>query len=188
MRKIDEIIVHCSATRPAWMEAFSTASKVNEIRRWHREDRGWSDIGYHYLIDRDGTVAEGRPVARAGAHVLGHNATTIGVCLIGGHGAAARDVFDEHFTYSQSRALFALLRRLRDAHGRVPVSGHNDYAAKGCPGFNVHEWLIAAHERERQAFNAASQRAAEAAPAAGLAPSLLGALRRLIARLQGGSP
>ena len=67
MRKIDELIIHCTATRAEWMSDNSTAAKVKEVTKWHL-DRGWSDCGYHYLIDRDGTVAEGRPVEQAGAH------------------------------------------------------------------------------------------------------------------------
>ena len=67
MRKLDTIIIHCTATRSGWMEDSPTTEKVNEVRRWHL-DRGWSDVGYHYLIDRDGTIASGRPVERSGAH------------------------------------------------------------------------------------------------------------------------
>lgn len=81
MRDINEIIVHCTATRPDWWQGKSTSEKVDEIRRWHVEDRGWRDIGYHYLIDRDGTVAKGRPVEQVGAHCKGHNTGTIGISL-----------------------------------------------------------------------------------------------------------
>jgi hypothetical protein len=98
MRKIDEIIIHCTATRPNWWEDKTTEEKVAEVKRWHVQDNGWSDLGYHYLIDRDGTVAKGRPVEKAGAHCKGHNSTTIGVSLFGGHGSSERDTFNEHFT------------------------------------------------------------------------------------------
>ena len=57
MRPISEIIVHCSATRPEWCASTTTAAKVAEIRRWHVSDRGWRDIGYHYVIDRNGVLA-----------------------------------------------------------------------------------------------------------------------------------
>lgn len=145
MRPINEIIVHCSATRPEWMRDAKTPAKVAEIRRWHVQDRGFSDIGYHYVIDRDGTVAKGRAVERVGSHVKGHNTGTIGVCLVGGFGSAATDKFEEHFSWQQHKALAALLVDLRKQFPAiVKVSGHNQYAQKACPGFNVPSWYAAA--------------------------------------------
>jgi len=141
MRKITEIILHCSATRPNWMHDAGTAAKVAEIRRWHMQDRGWRDIGYHFVVDRDGSVALGRPVEQTGSHVKGRNAGTIGVCLIGGHGSSAYDDFSENFTQAQDKAVRALIAELRERFGDVPVSGHNDYAAKACPGFKADKWL-----------------------------------------------
>ena len=140
MRKLTEIIVHCTATRPDFMAGQSTAAKVAEIKRWHVQDNGWSDIGYHYLIDRDGTVATGRPIERDGAHVQGHNAGTIGISLFGGHGSAETDAFAENFTPDQERALAGLIDKLRAKYGNLALSGHNQYAAKACPGFNVPSW------------------------------------------------
>ena len=141
MRALNSIVVHCSATRPNWMDGKSTAAKVREIRLWHTRDNGWSDIGYHIIIDRDGTVCAGRPMERVGAHTVGRNTGSVGVCLIGGHGAAATDRFDQHFTVSQDRALRAVLADLRRKYGNLAVSGHNEHAAKGCPGFHVPTWL-----------------------------------------------
>jgi N-acetylmuramoyl-L-alanine amidase len=141
MRKITGIIIHCTATRPEWMEKRPLAEKVAEVRRWHVKDRGWRDIGYHYLIDRDGKVATGRPIEQDGAHVQGHNRGTIGVALIGGHGSAASDMFADHFTAAQDKALRKLVDDLRAKHGRVAVTGHNQYANKACPGFSVARWL-----------------------------------------------
>jgi hypothetical protein len=144
MREINEIIVHCSATRPNWFDGKSTAEKVGEIRNWHVNDRGWSDIGYHYLIDRDGTRARGRPVERSGAHTRGKNAKSIGICLLGGHGSSENDSFSDNFTAVQDKAARALIAELKSRHGVTKVSGHNEYAAKACPGFKVSEWLAAA--------------------------------------------
>jgi hypothetical protein len=152
MRKIDEIIIHCTATRPNWWEDKTTEEKVAEVKRWHVQDNGWSDLGYHYLIDRDGTVAKGRPVEKAGAHCKGHNSTTIGVSLFGGHGSSERDTFNEHFTVEQNKALRELLADLSDTYGIKKISGHNRYSAKACPGFNVPRWLArkpAAPERTK---------------------------------------
>lgn len=143
MRKINEIIIHCSATRPNWMKGKSAEEKVAEIRRWHVQDRGWSDIGYHYIIDRDGKVVEGRPVDRAGAHTKGHNKNTIGVCLIGGHGSAKTDDFMDNFTHAQRMALLPIIIQEQKKASRffpgivLKVSGHNQYASKACPGFDV---------------------------------------------------
>lgn len=143
MRPLNEIIVHCSATRADWWAHLPTSEKVAEIRRWHVKDRGWKDIGYHYLIDRNGTVATGRPLEQVGAHVQGRNIGTIGVCLIGGHGSAETDRFEQHFTVQQDKALRHLLADLQHRYKISKVSGHNQYAAKACPGFNVPKWLNA---------------------------------------------
>ncbi|MEM9968474.1 MAG: N-acetylmuramoyl-L-alanine amidase [Pseudomonadota bacterium] len=148
MRDISKIIVHCSATRPAWMADVSTSAKVDEIRRWHTVDRGWGDIGYNYVIDRDGTVMIGRDLDKdgdtfddIGAHTGGHNARSLGICLIGGFGSAANDAFEDHFTEAQNLALRKLISDIEERLGNVAVTGHNDYAAKACPGFKVDRWL-----------------------------------------------
>jgi ribonuclease HI len=140
MRNISEIIIHCTATRADWWQSRSTSQKVAEVRKWHVSDRGWSDIGYHYLIDRDGTVAEGRPLDRNGAHVRGHNSGTIGIALFGGHGGSENDVFLDNFTPEQEAALRGLIERLETQFGTLKLSGHNQYAAKACPCFRVPEW------------------------------------------------
>ena len=142
MRDINEVIIHCTATRPNWWEGRSAEEKVREVRQWHL-DRGWSDVGYHYLIDRDGSVVPGRPVEKIGAHVKGHNKGTIGVALFGGHGSASTDQFSDHFTQEQADALTHLLAELQQKFPSInKISGHNDYTnAKSCPGFKVDPWL-----------------------------------------------
>lgn len=142
MREINEIIVHCTATRPEWRAGQRTSTKVREVKRWHVKDRGWSDIGYHYLIDRDGTVAAGRPVERSGAHTRGRNHNSVGVALFGGHGGTSHDRFVANFTPEQDKALRKLIADLRAKYPAIMVvSGHNAYAAKACPCFQVPEWL-----------------------------------------------
>jgi N-acetylmuramoyl-L-alanine amidase len=141
MRRLDEIVVHCTATHAGWRGGDTTAARVAEVRRWHVQDNGWSDIGYHYLIDRDGTIATGRPIVRAGAHVAGRNAHSVGVALFGGHGSAATDDFHKHFTIMQEQALRRLIASLMADYPSIrTVSGHNQYAAKACPGFSVPKW------------------------------------------------
>lgn len=142
MRPVDEIIIHTTATRPDFMEGNSTGAKVKEVRRWHTSPPlNWSDVGYHYLIDRNGTVALGRPVERVGAHVKGHNTGTIGVALFGGFGSSANDEFADHYTSAQDKALRKLIADLKDEYGIRKVTGHNNYASKACPGFRVDKWL-----------------------------------------------
>ena len=145
MRPLDEIIIHCTATRPEWWELRSTADKIAEVRRWHVEERGWRDIGYHFLIDRNGYTVAGRPLDQVGSHTKGKNTGTIGIALFGGHGAAADDKFGDHFTPDQDQSLRALLVRLmRQYPGIRTVSGHNHYAKKACPGFSVPSWYAKA--------------------------------------------
>lgn len=141
MRLINEIILHCTATRPEWMDGKRTSEKVAEVRRWHMHDNGWRDIGYHFLIDRDGTVAKGRPIEQVGAHTMGHNVGTIGISLFGGYGSAANDKFADHFTPQQDAALQKLIGLLTAIYKIAKVSGHNQYAAKACPGFYVPGWF-----------------------------------------------
>lgn len=138
---VREIILHCSATRPEWLGNAPLAAKVAEIRRWHTRDHGWRDIGYHWIIDRDGQRAAGRRETEIGAHVAGHNAGTIGICLIGGFGADADDTFADNFTPAQERTLRALIADIRSRTQIVKVTGHNSYAAKACPGFRVVDWI-----------------------------------------------
>lgn len=144
MRHLDTIFVHCTDTRPDWWADRRAEDKVNEVRRWHKE-RGWSDVGYHYLIDRDGTVVEGRPIERTGAHVKGHNKGSVGISLFGGHGGSQDDLFDEHFTPEQDRALRKLIAQLRMEYPSITkVRGHNEVSPKMCPCFTVSKWMKSA--------------------------------------------
>lgn len=141
MRNIDTIIIHCTATRPNFWEGKSAQQKTDEVRRWHVEDRGWSDIGYHYLIDRDGTLVEGRPLERTGAHAKGHNTGSVGISLFGGHGGNVSDQFEDNFTEDQDRALRELIAKLKADHPITKIMGHNEVANKACPTFVVRDWL-----------------------------------------------
>lgn len=148
MRKIDEIVIHATAYRPDWMEGRSIEDKIAVIREDHKHSRKWKDIAYHYLIDRDGTVGKGRKDSVIGAHTKGNNSHTLGVALMGGYQAKADDVFEDHFTEAQNRALRKLLGTLIDKYDIEGISGHNEYANKGCPGFNVRKWM---EERKKRA-------------------------------------
>jgi N-acetylmuramoyl-L-alanine amidase len=134
MRSITHLVVHCSATPPALDVG------VKEIRRWHVEGNGWDDVGYHYVIRRDGLVEEGRPVEQVGAHVSGHNASTIGICMVGG--IAADSTPQNNFNSRQFDALYALLLTLHHKFPGAEVLGHRDFpgVAKACPCFDVRDW------------------------------------------------
>lgn len=140
MRKITEIFVHCDAYRPTFMEGASTADKMAVIEE-DQKARGFARFAYHYYIDRDGTLATGRPEADVGAGVRGHNSNAIHVCLAGGFGSAADDTFETNFTRDQDAALARLLSSLKVKYPGATVRGHNEVANKACPGFNVQMWL-----------------------------------------------
>lgn len=134
---VTEIILHCADTRPDWMAGHPLTEKVAEIRRWHVQQRGWRDIGYHWVIDRDGAIVPGRLETEIGAHVEGHNRGTIAICLLGGYGAKANDLFERNFTPAQAAAMRRLIGEIKGRAAIRNLSGHNYYAAKACPGFNV---------------------------------------------------
>ena len=131
MRQIKEIILHCSAT------AEGRDYTVADIDRWHKA-RGWRGIGYHYVIYRDGSVHPGRPVEQIGAHCTGHNANSIGICYIGGLAADNKTPKDTR-TPAQIQALRNLVGELKKKYPGARVHGHNEFAAKACPCFNVRE-------------------------------------------------
>lgn len=129
-RRIEEIIVHCTATpegRPV---------RVNTIRGWHI-GQGWRDIGYHWVVLLDGTIAPGRPESQVGSHVAGHNSGTLGVVYVGGVGADGKTPKDTR-TPAQKAALLDLCRALIQRYPAIrKVTGHREYAAKACPSFDV---------------------------------------------------
>lgn len=129
MRTINEIIIHCSATPEG--KDFSVA----DIDRWHRQ-QGWQGIGYHYVVYRDGSVHNGRPEARQGAHCLGHNEHSIGVCYIGGLASDGKTAKDTR-TPAQRASLRRLVAELLLKYPAAEVHGHNEYARKACPSFDV---------------------------------------------------
>ena len=139
---VDTIWIHCAATRPQWMAGHTLAAKVEEIRRWHIA-LNWRDIGYHWIIDRDGQIAPGRPETVKGSHVRGYNDRSLGICLIGGHGSNATDRFEDHFTPQQKTALRHLISDIKSRTPIRAVRGHNEVAAKACPGFHVdqEDWM-----------------------------------------------
>ena len=141
MRTINEICIHCTATRPNWLPGKTDQDRVAELRRWHVEENGWKDIGYHYIITRAGRVITGRDVNESGAHEPKINKTSIGVVLFGGFGSTPNDAPEANYTPEQLAALRQLVDQLKIEHGIRKVTGHNQYSNKACPGFNVPRWL-----------------------------------------------
>jgi len=142
MRPIHEIVIHAAATRPEWWADKRSSEKVAEVKLWHTRDRKWSDLGYHAMIDRDGTVVKGRPETKVPASVKGHNTGTLAVCLFGGFGGSADDKFKDNFTPAQDAALRKWIKDKQIQYPTIKkISGHNEYAAKACPTFRVGPWL-----------------------------------------------
>lgn len=130
-RDIKEIIVHCSATPEG------ADFTVSDIKNWHLQ-RGFSDIGYHYIIYRNGSIHKGRDESIAGAHCTGHNSTSIGVCYIGGCAKDGKTPKDTR-TNAQKKSLISLLRELKSKYPKSKIYPHYKFANKACPSFNAEE-------------------------------------------------
>lgn len=126
--------VHCSATPP------DVDIGADTINQWHK-DRGWSEIGYNFVIRRNGLVEVGRPMDAQGAHVLGYNDVAIGVCLVGG--VDSKGKADNNFTTQQFESLLLTLKFIRCYAPDAFIQGHRDFPGvkKDCPSFSVREWL-----------------------------------------------
>lgn len=129
-RHINKLIVHCTAT-PEGKDY-----TVDQIRNMHIKGNGWSDIGYHYVIYRDGTVHCGRSESVAGAHTTGYNSNSIGICYVGGLASDGKTPKDTR-TLAQKESLVKLLKELKAKYPSATIHGHNEFANKACPSFNA---------------------------------------------------
>ena len=125
------LIIHCAATKP------SMDIGLTEIRKWHL-DRGWRDVGYHYIIRRNGEVELGRRIDDMGAHASGYNHKSIGACLIGG--MADDNSAEDNFTDRQWTALLDLVKQIQVEYNDINIIGHNEVSKKECPSFDVQKW------------------------------------------------
>lgn len=130
------VVIHCSATRP------SADIGAKEIRRWHVVDNKWSDIGYHFVIRRDGTIERGRDVKMKGAHCPAFNAHSIAICMVGGVNDDGKPA--SNYTSDQWASLKTLVFGLWLEYPTITgVCGHRDAPneKKACPSFDVGMWL-----------------------------------------------
>ena len=129
MREITEIIVHCTATMPG------QECNAKIIERWHKE-RGFTSIGYHYVVLPDGTLESGRPLSNVGAHCQGHNARSVGICYVGGLDVNCKP--KDTRTPEQKTTLECVIRLLKGVFPKAKVYGHHDFnPGKACPCFDA---------------------------------------------------
>ncbi len=140
--KTKYITIHVSATK----EGVDIGRK--EINTWHL-NKGWSGIGYHYVVRIDGTLEVGRSESKIGAHVRGFNRNNIGICIIGGLDKNYKPI--DSRTYKQKETLESFLRFLKLKHPNATIQGHRDFSpdrngngivepfewTKHCPCFNA---------------------------------------------------
>ena len=130
MRKLDKIILHSTAT-PEGRHVDAA-----EITRWHLE-RGFDTIGYHFVIQLDGTIELGRFINKVGAHTKGKNRGSVGIAYVGGCDAdmEPKDTLND----KQHESLLLLVDEIRNRYGDLSLHGHNEFSNKACPSFDVIE-------------------------------------------------
>tara|TARA_R110002096_G_scaffold47334_2_gene126309 strand:- start:281 stop:694 length:414 start_codon:yes stop_codon:yes gene_type:complete len=130
MRDIEYIVIHCSATMP------SMDVPIERVKKWHLQ-RGWSDIGYHYYITRDGKIHKGRNLSTIGAHVRGYNKTSIGICYEGGIDESGEP--EDNRTIAQKKSLLKVVEILKFVFSGAIAQGHRDFpnVKKACPSFDA---------------------------------------------------
>ena len=129
-RKINLIVVHCTATEEG------KDYTVDWIRKVHKS-KGYSDIGYHYVIYRDGSLHVGRNINLVGAHARGFNTGSIGVVYVGGCPKGDLKHNKDTRTPQQKETLLHLLKDLRKMYPHARIVGHKDLNATGCPSFDA---------------------------------------------------
>ena len=145
MVRINKIIIHCAATpNGVALSARHKKSAAHVIDDWHEHagfrreinnrinfNRHLGYIGYHFVIDADGTLENGHKIGEIGAHCKGQNQGSIGICLVG----------TDRFTMRQWDVLAKLINELAQKYPQATLHGHREFAAKICPGFDVAEWV-----------------------------------------------
>lgn len=134
MRQINSIILHCTATR------IGQSITMQDIYRWHVKERGFSDIGYHFVVFPDGSIKEGRNIQTVGAHCIGHNSTSIGIAYVGGLDADGNPT--DTRTQAQRQSLVKLVLDLSSKYkvNYYEIHCHNEFAKKACPCFQIQDF------------------------------------------------
>lgn len=129
------IVVHCSATRP------SQDVGAADIRKWHKA-KGWADIGYNWVIRRNGKIEAGRAENLVGAHEPTRNRNGVGVCLVGGVSEKDFTKAENNYTPEQWAALEKLIGQILTRYPKAKVQGHRDCpnVRKACPSFDAMKW------------------------------------------------
>ncbi len=138
-RAIEEVGAHCKGHNSisigiCYIGGLSKA----DIDRWHRE-RGMRCIGYHFVVYRDGSIHVGRAIEEVGAHCKGHNSISIGICYIGGLSKKGKP--KDTRTRDQKAAMRSLIEQLKEEYPLATIHGHNEFANKACPCFDVKKEL-----------------------------------------------
>lgn len=130
MRKVTMLVIHCTATKQG------VDIGADDVRKWHKQ-RGWSDIGYHYIIRLDGTLEKGRPVSKQGAHARGFNDGSIGISYVGGLDDNMRP--KDTRTKAQKETMHRLVNKLKKQYPIDTIVGHRDLpkVKKACPCFDA---------------------------------------------------
>lgn len=137
---VREVVLHCAAINTGQFDGMPPLQVFTEINRWHVERGFKNGFGYHGLIMPSGTFYRGRPLESIGAHVMGHNAGTIGFLLIESRKITRVGQFADWFKKEQAETLCGLLDDLK-RKGIERVTGHNDHANRLCPGFYVEDFF-----------------------------------------------
>lgn len=155
-RDIKKIVVHCTATDNKKLNNFKMVKLLHTLPPeflidWNGDDlitcRGWSDIGYHFFINKNGTVKKGRPLERPGAHTFRENHDSIGICVAGLY----------QFKSDQMTALYYLVQDLClrfNIHPKENVFPHNHFAKyKSCPNFKLPDFYVDSEYQKRETSN-----------------------------------
>lgn len=128
LSEVKFIVIHCADTKS------DMNVTINDLRKWHVEDRGWSDIGYHHFVKFDGSMYPCRSTIWAGAHCKAVNTKSIAICLEGGFDG------EDNFTEVQLNSLYMLIQNVKREHPNAAIVGHSHFDDKACPSFDVVKW------------------------------------------------